>query len=437
MIIGYFIWSSLISLIAILFLYPLRTANRANQIARIYVGALLFPSIIFSLYLVKITLINKTIIYQASRLIMLPFYWGLFINGTNALIIAAINIAVILLVFFLPKRKFAENISLASISYVIIFLITTSLDYFIAISLFSTGSMVLLYAALINENDKININKLTDDFAINRASDLLTILALLNLLIYYQQPLSINNLSLSSDKIDLLSRILFFSATILRVMSLMNSEAFIYSRPNTTIKNLIFYRGFIGIGSQILFLRFSMVPYHHDHLNLYFIITASAVFCYTIIVGFSDKNRSNAAGHLANVLFVSALVSTCLGNYFVTVIIICFSLAIYPVITLVSIVKHASILHTNYPPPPKIISILKQILDNIFRHYPRKFIYLLSKIFTNFLNPIYSGFLLYRLPQMLMAILETPLRTINNGNIQRSLMFVAVILASYLYFWGH
>jgi len=66
----------------------------------------------------------------------------------------------------------------------------------------------------------------------------------------------------------------------------------------------------------------------------------------------------------------------------------------------------------------------------------RKIVLFLSLISANFIHPFYASFLLYRLPQLLVSAIQIPLRFFHTGSIQRSLLFMVLMAASYYSIWG-
>jgi hypothetical protein len=76
------------------------------------------------------------------------------------------------------------------------------------------------------------------------------------------------------------------------------------------------------------------------------------------------------------------------------------------------------------------------IFIEIFLRLPLEIIHFLTVLFSTFFNVIYGGILLYRIPNLLLAMIQIPLRFLHNGNIQRSLMFVSIMLVTYIFWWS-
>ncbi|MGH7249932.1 MAG: hypothetical protein ACREGC_03075, partial [Minisyncoccia bacterium] len=67
---------------------------------------------------------------------------------------------------------------------------------------------------------------------------------------------------------------------------------------------------------------------------------------------------------------------------------------------------------------------------------PGRIAFWLSNLFAMVLVPVYSNLLLYRLPQFIIWIVQTPLRIFHNGSIKRSLLLILIILYAYYAAWG-
>lgn len=435
MIINYIIWSSLISLLTIVFLYPLRFYSRGEPIGRVYASLFLLPAVVSAILLLHFIYVNHVIIDRAHNILMLPFYIGIHLNDINALLIFNINLAAFLLIIFLPKNKFAENMSLAAMSLLMIFLVTSLNDQFIKMAVFSIGSIILSYMLLNDEAEKNTIQQITQGFVSNIASDFLAFVSLL-LIVIDQKILLIERLNILDDEIKILPRVLFFTAVSLRLITLITENRFFYGRPQAIIRHLIFYRIFVAICPQILLLHFAPAIFGQDQADFWFIIAASIILLYSILIWLFDSERFNFNAHSLGILSSLMLLCTSIGYYFITTAIICLILTIYPLATLNAVVKNVGLINVSPSLQIKKPNYLILFSQLIFQHIPIKIIDGISKIFLQLLNPVYSGFFLYRLPQILMGILQIPLRFLNNGNIQRSLLFVVLIVVCYIYWWG-
>lgn len=432
---NFLIWSPLISLSAITLLYPLRLHSRGSQVARVYAAFLLFPAIVSFVSMLKLTYFDGIFISVIAQIPFGPVFWGIQVSKSNSAIIACINVSMAVLIFLLPKNRFVENISLAAIALGTIFILSTTPDQLIRMSVYSIGTILITYMLLNDEHDKNIILQVTNDFLWQRASDFLAFIALINILIN-QKTLLLQKLAMPDNNIEISSRILFFVAIAMRVISLNAVDSNLLSHSDSTIKNSVLRRVFIGAGSQILLLQFSTAIFGNILIDRFFLISSICILFYALILLIFDYDKTKFADHLASIFTAGAFVAICAGANITATALICGLLIIYPVISLSTIVKTTVLLNTRPPSKLRRSVLWASFLEWTLLRLPIKLSYFFASVFTNVLNPIYAGFFLYRMPQILIGIVQTPLRLVHNGNIQRSLVFVAILAIAYIYRWG-
>jgi hypothetical protein len=433
MIINFVSWSPLISLIAISLLYPLRLHIHGSLVSRVYAAILLFPAFVSSLYLLKLTCYNGVIISKIAKIPMASISWGFQFSWSNSVIVTSINLLIIILIFFLPQKKTVENISLLSVIFIFLYIMSIAPDQLIKMSAFSVGSMLFTFMLLYEESDKNAVKHMMADFLLYRACDLLAFISLM-IVLTKQKSLIMSEL-IVENHVDILPIFSYFLSIVFNLASLITFNTNQSISPYTLVRYSILRRVFIGSGSQILLLQFSPLLLRYNESIMIFIFPSIIILSLALLTAILYQNI-NIVDNLFNILISIGLITICTGYSTVTVVIICSIFTLYPIMSLPTIFKANAILHPSQAPKSAYLNLIPSVLNAIIFQFPLKISYFFAKIFINFLNPIYAGFLLYRVPTIVIGIVQTPLRLFHNGNIQRSLIFVILLLVGYIYWWG-
>lgn len=430
MILNFVIWSPLISLTAIIFLYPLRFHLRGSQVSRFYAAALLFPALISSLYVLKLTAFEGVLISQIARLPVLPIYVGIQLSHSNALLVACTILSVAFLIFFLPEKKFVENTLLVAVYSALLCIIALTPDQFIKTLTFTIGNVAVIYTILNDEQEKRVINKVTNDFPLHLISDLFAFTALFYLIIHhkglfvqgYEQPIPV---------MRMLPRVVYFIALAIRVVAITAVDTNSSFRSHSVIKLSIFRKVFVSTGSLLLLLDFSPVIFlNATTIKPFFITVSFAPLVWVLISLIYERHKTTFADYAVNILTSLSFIAICLEQYEIARALLCITIAFYPLVALLVV--------TLRKPAPSAEKLARQssvwttLFERIFLLIPVRIARIFSQFITDFLIPIYSGFFLFRLPQIVIGILQTPLRILHNGNVQRSLIFVAIMFISFL-----
>lgn len=229
------------------------------------------------------------------------------------------------------------------------------------------------------------------------------------------------------------------SILLLNLSTLIRTASLILFRPlsgnntyligiNSQIRKII-----IGAGSQIILLQNTAFIPSAGPLKTFFLIVAVAFLVIATLSLLLFASEAKFLDDLTNILAALSLVclylhqlSFCIA--FIMAVILLSSLMM-PVL---SIAPKPSLSASFIP--RALAPIL--VLERIFFNGLSKISYVFGRSYTYLINPIYSGFLFYYLPRILIIIPQIPLRLFHNGNIQRSLIFAIAIIVVYLYGWG-
>ena len=430
MIVNYLCWSTFISLLAILLLYPLRHHAHGVRFTRASAAIFLFPSLT-SAIISQILILRKEVIFiSLARIPIVKIQFGFQLTEDNILIIIAINLLIAVLIFTLSSRNLVNYCSVASLSCLFIFIVAATPDQLVRISAFSIGTIVLTAVLIADEVDETVINVLSRDFIINRVSDFFAFTALVQMLLQFNFFIT-NEIDAQANNIEFIHNFLFFASVALRLMSLCRTNKFAAPMSTTAFKLIVFYRLLLGAGSELLLLFYATFTQQDTKQFTIFLIITVALLIYAIFCALSGNEKASSINNIANTVFVANLFLILYGYKIMATAIICLLIMFYPTASLAfashGIASRAPLLRLN---------LIFMRYTNFLALPCRKTAVLLATIFINFINVIYAGFILYRLPQFLLAGLQMPLRFLNNGSIQRSLIFVVIILLAYSYWWG-
>lgn len=387
MIINFICWSPLISFIAIALLYPLKNHVRGFYITRIYASALLLPALVASICGIKLILIDKITINKISQ-VLAPVFLGHHITATNSLITLCAVLSLTFLAMFLPQKYYSENLSLFSVFLGAISLIAYAADYQVKFAVLCIAAAATTYSAPYDSS------KLTKDFLLQRLLDIIGFFCLI--IILSGQNLLVFNQNQDNNTVKLIFILSLLFQALLVICPLIKQTGSHNSKQFHAIRWLI-----LGVGSSIIISQFQS-PIELWPFILMILLTVAAFILNSL--------RHKKLGDI----ILPFTVIFALVNSEISTALICISILGYPYFFLTQ----------KYEEQPQKLSLkASSRLASLF------------KTFGSFLTIAYSGFLLYRLPQIIMSILQTPLRLSHNGNIQRSLMLTAIVLISCIFWW--
>lgn len=400
MIINLMTWSPQICFIAIALLYPLRIHPRGFYISRAYACALLFPALVLAFNNLKLTIVDRVIISKIFPIPMTPISWGQQLFPSNSLIIFFTIISLLILILFLPKINYTENISLISAYFSIISLISSIADHLLKSAIFSIATVTLTYICL--QQNKSDESHIINDFIIQRICDFLCFISLVimipatNIQPFNSDIIASNNIPAMLYVFSFIIRIICSSYALTNSASILNNSI----NPIKAIRWIV-----INIGSMIIIYPFSIT---FTSLNSMIIISAAIIIGFTL----AALSRREPFYILASI----AIISSIFGYQAIAIGLIIAAILFCPIIFLT-------------------IPSREPAQKTKFSGKIDRYLITFSKAFSNIINIIYSGFFLYHLPRIILSIIQFPLRPFHNGNTQRSLIFTIAMLVSYLLLW--
>lgn len=414
-----------------LLLYPLRHHAHGARVTRICAIIFLFPSLVSALIAQLLIIKNDVVLLSIARLQMVKIQFGFQISHNNIPIIIALNFLLLLLIFSLSHRKFVEYCSIASLSALFIFIIAATPDQLVRVSTLSIGTIVLSSIIFAQDFDVTYLDTVIKDFIINRLADLLAFTALIHVLLQFNVFIT-NEINLAENDIEFTHNFLFFASIMLRLISLGMAAKLPASSISAT-KFIIFYRLLLGIGAQLLLLFYAAPSAGTDSPFHMFMIMSALPVVVAFLASLHNKERIYSVNNISTLLLTANIVLILLGQRLIATMVLCLVVAIFPALSLTytrkSIEPDTALQKTKLR--QAILELLKRLIAPL-----RATIILMANFVVSFFGLIYAGLLLYRLPQFLLALSQMPLRFLNNGSVQRSLIFVVVMLIAYSYWWG-
>jgi len=421
--------------VAVILLYPLERNSKGVFAARSFAALIVFPSMVSIFYLIFLIFVNNSVVVSILTPKDFPIIIGIIYNATNTPIILSTLIAFVILILFLPQKKFVNALTQSALSLAAIVLISSSTNLLFSAATFSIGSILLIYLLLFDQHDPMATLELTSDFLWQRFSDLIIFAALI-LALSESFSLLVFKLSNQNHDLPMAVKILFFAAIAMKCTPIhLIRENSPYSLERNS-KEIIIYHIFVGISAQILFLFFSPALLNDANLNKFFMLIAAAILFFAVYLMIKNQDKENLEHRIINLLTCATFLITCGGFYRISLAMICGLIIFHPLLTLSLYSKGERIFPTSIAAQTKSSRIRITVLEGLFFELPNALVKLLAGLFTKILNPLYSVFLLLRLPQIILSILQTPLRFFHTGNIQRSLLFTAITLYFYFALWG-
>jgi|SRR5579871_3982765 len=419
------LWSPLISLFSVALLYPLRLHSRNALTTRLLAAIFLLPATVAIIFISKVAYYDNAIINKTIFTYNPSFNGAISLTQFNSPLVASAILLAIVLTFFLPSKRMAENLSMTAVSLGLLSLISVIQDRFLQFSIYSFGTIILTFMIINDRDDVATIKYITTDFLIQRASDVIALVALLILLI---------DGTIETHENNLVAHVLYFFAIMLKVLSSIFLMSHYRISPEDPYSDLIPRKIYYGAGPQILFLQFSGGIFKASGLELAFIAVAAFIFILTALTVLQKETKLLVI--IFELLICATFFANCIDNY-VALSGICCMILIYPLLYLHQFLKVTQTTMFSEIRQSTIQDLTPLVVIQRFLTIPLQGFNLLSKIFLTLFNYVYAGIVLYRIPKLLLGILQIPLRLVNNGNIQRSMMFVSIMLVGYFLWWGH
>lgn len=416
-----FIWSPLIFIFLLSLFSSMSIFNHSPNALRIVGAVILLPSAISTIFLFKLTYASWMILGKNWSII--PIDLRVFYSSESAILLGFYTFSLIAALFLLPSNKLVNTIKLMSITYLLWLLIALPVHWFIFMSLFSMGSIIISYhiirEAELNapDNDKESL------FLSQRLSDLLAFTSLCFILAN-QKTLSLLELPRLASQISLSSLVIFFLALIVRLAPLSRKRV-----ATSFAQFRVFYieDAFVAIGTLVILLRLKEVVFYHEEANYLLIAACTLIILRTSFIVLQKNLDIFLSAN--SLLSCAAIILMCFEELQIAEVILYLLVLLMPITLYMAAQQNYSLRakiksEARFDPLLHLGSLLARLVT------------FSAEASVKFISPFYTNFILYRLPQFLVTILQIPLRIFHNGSIKRSLLFIIVSLTAYYWWWG-
>lgn len=426
MVVNFALWSPIISLLAISLLFPLRTHYNGHQISKIYAALFAFPACVSSIYLFIITSFGSIITTKTIHPSMIQAFFTLHTSWSTAAITLSTTISTVFLIFLYNKINAAKTTPIFSLFFALIIAISSIPDQLVRLSLFILGTIIASFLLLpvYNQTNKTTI---TGNFLLQRISDFLALLALIFILVDGHNNTT-NNPITSYELPSANSLIIYNISVLIRIISaVFFTERTVrngYLSPHSAIKL------YLGIGPQILLIQFKSVIVLDGSIQIFMLIAGVILLVFSLLKPIFQRESEGYIESTFSILIISSFIILWLGINDVALGLICVLITLYPICS----TTRVNAARSSKIPTPSSANYIP-LLNHKFYLFLLRSLRNVAMSSINAINSIYSGLFFYYLPQLIITALQIPLRLFHNGNIQRSLFLVIIMLFCYNYWW--
>lgn len=400
-----------------------------TNVLRLALSLIVLPAIICSLLFFKIIFINQSITYSRVLFPFITIDFGIYLNNSSCFIIICSTLALVATIFILPKKYFSLNIALFSAICVVLLLPQVFANLLVGYCFYIIASIFVFYFGIIDNDKKFLTAIPAADFLWQRASDILALISLL-LIFIDLKTLHVFELAYNAHNVQPFYAALFFGAMIMRIINLPTGNSFVLLTQDNGFNAYLLGRLYISLGALLFLLRSQQIIFSHQELKNIYMTTAGLLLCHAI---FYCTKRRKLIYLPTNINYLACAVVVglfSLDKFYLSEIIIYTLIIFMPVF---AALRSTSKYYLKKPlesrrlndDPVVIIGTLARTLTNFGASFA-----------TSFIGLFYANFLLYRLPQIILSFIQLPLRIFHTGSLQRSMLFIAILVTSYYWLWS-
>lgn len=378
------------------------------------------------IYAFKISVIDNSKIIYLHKITNIPINLSIHINQFNASIML---ISLLSLNIFILTANYSHLSNLFSTLVISSFFIVFSqlpLNVLVTICILNIGGILLLFSIVRSNIRNFSSSQAKNyywlimcDFFCAFAFFSLPTNNIFNLL---NKNITQNNIINTNFGLILLTT---YFIKFLILPSVKNDFTSNFLSPKI---NHLLYITYSSLGPLIVLVETRLFIFTPSSITL--ILASSFLVCYTLFSLITDRQNYIEA-HAS--IFLSSLAVLALSSDFYIIaeaIACCIIIGIPFQIEMLS-KKLLSVKNITTDQKHKFDYQIAQSINNIIF----KSLHFTANIVSNFIGPIYGNILLLKIPQIIIGIIQIPLRIFHNGSIRRSVLFIIIMVISYYYIW--
>lgn len=396
---------------------------------RVGVLVLTFGALVSCFMLIKFIILDSSIVVFSNRSSFVPINFGIYLGWADIVVITTAIFSFIITLFLVSKKRFSSNVNFLCIIYLVIISPYMFSNLIISFAAFSIASVFIMYFSIINNERKLSTAHLTTDFIWHRASDVAAFISLFLILINNKSVVIYKLINQSPTSPSPYAP-LFFAALIARLVTMPASNNYIKFSTDNGFNYFVLGRIFSSIGAILFLYKINSMIFDPIKSNGFYLITIG-ILLFHVIFSISKHNKIIYLPiNLSYFCLICSLTAMAFGKAYIALIIILILIILTPVlILLTSQIKLLSKKNQEAPGTDEDPILIVGRLAQSFAHVG-------ATIAARFASIVYANFLFYRLPQLIISLFQMPLRLFHTGSIQRSVLFIVLLMASYYWLWG-
>jgi hypothetical protein len=346
---------------------------------------------------------------------------GSYLDISALLAITAAVLSLCFLLFLIPSKNFSTNAVFLCVIYLVIIAPYLFSNLIISLALYSIFSVFVTYFNIINNDKKLSTAHLTTDFIWHRASDLGAFISLF-LILLNNKNIFASIPARESSSFSSIYALVFFAAMVLRLITLPANNYYLKYNSESGFNYAVLGRISISIGALLFLHKTSSLIFDLINPNETYLIIIFILFIHNILTIIKHDELIYLPINFAYTVCIFSLGAMAFGNSQLALILILTLIMTTPCLILITSQLKSASKKTNDP-----IALLSRFTHNLAQFGARAA--------ARFASIFYANFLFYRLPQLIISLFQIPLRIFHTGSIQRSLLFIMVLMASYYWLW--
>jgi hypothetical protein len=371
-------------------------------------------TLIISIVLVNIIYFNTSIIKTSNIIDLFAIDIGIIISGLNSWLQLASILALLIILFFISYQRFSTNVLFLCISYLTLVMPFMFTNLFISFALYNIGSIIINYFIIYNSDKRLPVAHATSDFIWYRLSDIIVFISI----IFLYNSYSFNT-----------GNMLFFGI-LLRVIIIPSSNNYLKLGADHNFNYYILGKNIIALGALIFLCKnHAFLNFDNTSTNSFYIFSCCFLLVHAIFSWVKYNKLIYFPNNFSYLVMIIALCLFSFKKYILATSFIMLLIIIFPMLIIFTSQNKFYKKNLDHTPRYEDIVIL---ISNLIQNFAR----FGAQVAARFASIFYANFLFYRIPQIVIGFFQIPLRLFHTGSLQRSMLFIIILLASYYWLWS-